>query len=44
MYDEAGAFAGYYGTGSDITVRKRAEIALRDSEAPLRALAGPSPD
>ena len=44
MYDEAGAFAGYYGTGSDITVRKRAEIALRDSEARLRALAGPSPD
>jgi len=37
MYDEAGAFTGYCGTGIDITKRKRAEIELRESEARLRA-------
>ena len=31
-FDEAGAFIGYCGTGLDITQRKRAEIALRESD------------
>jgi len=44
VYDEAGTFTGYCGTGVDITKRKRAEIALCESEARLRALAGPSSD
>jgi len=38
IYDEAGAFAGYCGTGVDITKRKRAEIELRESESRLRAV------
>ncbi|GEM_PF-3003539 len=37
VYDEAGTFTGYCGTGVDITKRKRAEIALRESEARMRA-------
>jgi PAS domain S-box-containing protein len=37
VYDEAGTFTGYCGTGVDITKRKRAEIELRESEARLRA-------
>ncbi len=41
-YDEVGTFTGYCGTGVDITRRKRVEIALRESEARLRALAGAS--
>jgi PAS domain S-box-containing protein len=44
VYDEAGRFTGYCGTGRDITRRKRAEIALRESEARLRASAGLSSD
>jgi len=32
VYDEAGIFSGYRGTGLDITRRKCAEIALRESE------------
>jgi PAS domain S-box-containing protein len=44
LYDEAGTFTGYCGTGVDITKRKRAEIALRESEARLRAaMAGAHP-
>jgi PAS domain S-box-containing protein len=37
VYEEGGAFTGYCGTGVDITKRKRTEIALRESEARLRA-------
>jgi PAS domain S-box-containing protein len=44
MYDAAGTFTGYCGTGVDITKRKRAEIELRESEGRLRAaLAGSDP-
>ena len=32
MFDEAGGFTGYRGTGTDITVRKQAEIAREESE------------
>ena len=31
VYDEAGTFTGYHGTGIDITQHKRAEIALRET-------------
>jgi PAS domain S-box-containing protein len=44
VYDEDGTFTGFHGTGLDITRRKRAEIALRESEARRRDLAGPSSD
>jgi PAS domain S-box-containing protein len=37
VYDKAGIFTGYCGTGVDITQRKRAEIELHESEARLRA-------
>lgn len=43
VYDDAGAFTGFHGTGLDITQRKRAEIALRESEARLRDLTGARP-
>jgi PAS domain S-box-containing protein len=42
MYDEVRTFTGYCGTGVNITKRKHAEIALRESEARLRALLGTS--
>ncbi len=35
MFDGSGIFAGYRGIGSDITERKRAEDALRESEVRL---------
>jgi PAS domain S-box-containing protein len=40
LYDDAGKFTGYCGTGLDISERKLAEIALRENEARLRSLAG----
>jgi PAS domain S-box-containing protein len=44
VYDEAGTFTGYCGTGMDITKRKRIEIELRECEARLRAaMAGAHP-
>lgn len=39
MFDEDGIFKGYRGTGKDITQRKLAEEALRQSQARIRKLA-----
>jgi diguanylate cyclase (GGDEF)-like protein/PAS domain S-box-containing protein len=39
VFDAAGAFKGYRGVGTDITARKRAEEALRDSAHQLRVFA-----
>jgi len=36
MFDKAGVFCGYRGTGTDITVEKRAEEALRENAARLQ--------
>jgi PAS domain S-box-containing protein len=37
LFDEAGQFIGYHGTGRDITAQIRAERALRESEARISA-------
>ncbi|RJG03183.1 PAS domain S-box protein [Noviherbaspirillum sedimenti] len=39
MFDEDGTYKGYRGTGKDITERKLAEAALRQSQARIRELA-----
>jgi diguanylate cyclase (GGDEF)-like protein/PAS domain S-box-containing protein len=39
VFDASGAFTGYRGVGSDITARKQAEQALRDSAEKLRVFA-----
>jgi PAS domain S-box-containing protein len=38
IYDELGAIAGYFGTVTDITKRKQAEIALQESEERLQQI------
>ncbi|MBI5911538.1 MAG: PAS domain S-box protein [Betaproteobacteria bacterium] len=38
VFDTSGAFTGYRGVGIDITKRRRAEQALRESEERLRAM------
>jgi PAS domain S-box-containing protein len=38
VFDAAGAFKGYRGTGSDITEQKRIEYLLRESEQRLQAI------
>ncbi len=44
IYDAAGEFNGYRGVGTNITERKRAEEALRASEARFRSLTDMSSD
>lgn len=38
LFDEQGRFKGYRGTGRDITEQKRSELALKHSEAKVRAV------
>lgn len=44
LKDEAGDFIGSFGMVSDISARKRAEQALRESETRIRALLDSNPD
>jgi diguanylate cyclase (GGDEF)-like protein/PAS domain S-box-containing protein len=44
IFDSAGRFVGYRGVASDITLRKRGEAALRESEARFRSLTALSSD
>lgn len=39
FYDDAGFFLGYRGTDRDVSERKQAEAALRESEATLKSMA-----
>jgi diguanylate cyclase (GGDEF)-like protein/PAS domain S-box-containing protein len=43
MFEASGAFKGYRGVGTDVTARKRAEEALRESAQQLRVFADNSP-
>ncbi len=44
VFDDAGRFLGYHGIGRNITLRKRAEVALIESEARFRSLTSLSSD
>lgn len=43
IFDQQGVFRGYFGTGTDITLRKQAELAVAESEVRFRILADNAP-